>query len=99
EAKAVAKGKVVYIDRSRESGNTIIIDHGDHYYSVYSYVDDPAVKLDEEVQEGQVLAKSVHNHPFFGEGLYFEMRHFSEPIDPAKWLAFDHIKSSTRRVR
>lgn len=86
EAKAIAKGKVVHIEQSKSSGFTIVVDHSDHYYSVYSYVTDPIVKLHDEIVEGQTLSKSVLNHPFFGEGLYFEMRHFSEPVDPIAWL-------------
>lgn len=97
DAKAVAKGKVVHLEKSVGSGYTLILDHSDHYYSVYSYVNDPAVKLYDYVEEGQVLTKSVQSHPFFGEGLYFEMRHFSEPVDPIAWVNLS--KSATRRVR
>jgi septal ring factor EnvC (AmiA/AmiB activator) len=99
ETKAIAKGKVVHLENSRESGYTMVIDHSDHYYSVYSYMNEPTVKLNDEVQEGQVLAHAVQTHPFFGEGLYFEMRHFSEPIDPVAWFDPNYSKVATRRVR
>lgn len=98
EAKAIAKGKVVHLERSKGSAYTIVIDHSDHYYSVYSYVDNPIVNLNDEVLEGQVLTKSVQSHPFFGEGLYFEMRHFSEPIDPVAWFE-PKSASAVRRIR
>jgi septal ring factor EnvC (AmiA/AmiB activator) len=99
DTKAVAKGKVVHLENSRESGYTIVIDHADHYYSVYSYMNEPAVNLNDEVQDGQVIAHSVQSHPFFGEGLYFEMRHFSEPIDPVAWFEPNSSKIATRRIR
>ncbi|MES2769073.1 MAG: peptidoglycan DD-metalloendopeptidase family protein, partial [Bdellovibrionota bacterium] len=86
EARSVAKGKVVHLEKNKSSGYTLVVDHSDHYYSVYSYIGNPTVKLNDKVIEGQVLAKSVQSHPFFGEGLYFEMRHFSEPVDPIAWL-------------
>lgn len=89
EIKSIARGKVAHIEQSKSSGYTIIIDHYDHYYSVYSYVADPNVKVGQEVSEGQLIANSVYSHPFFGEGLYFEMRHFSEPIDPIAWFDSD----------
>ena len=95
ETKSIAKGKIVHLENSKGTGYTMVIDHADHYYSVYSYISEPSVKLHDEVVEGQVIAKSVQSHPFFGEGLYFEMRHFSEPVDPIAW--FD--KDSTRRIR
>lgn len=98
ETKAVAKGKVVHLEKTKSSGYIIVIDHSDHYYSVYTYVNEPIVKLNDEVQEGQVLAQAVQSHPFFGEGLYFEMRHFSEPMDPIAW--FDPGNNVvTRRTR
>ncbi len=95
EIKTIAKGKVAHVDYSKSSGYTVIVDHSDHYYSVYSYVGEPQVKIGDEVFEGQIVAKSVNRHPFFGEGLYFELRHFSEPVDPIAWLD----KDSTRRIR
>lgn len=98
ETRAIAKGKVVHLEKSKSSGYTLILDHSDHYYSVYSYVGDPIVSLNDEVIEGQILTKSVQSHPFFGEGLYFEMRHFSEPIDPVAWLEPKSVPT-TRRVR
>lgn len=86
EIKSIARGRVVYLNKDRTSGNTIILDHSDHYYSVYSYIDEPLVKEGDPIEEGQLLAKGVRPHPFFGEGLYFELRHFSEPVDPIAWL-------------
>ncbi len=86
EIKSIAKGKVVHMEEARSSGHTIIVDHSDHYYSVYSYIESPMVKVGDDVHEGQVFATGVRQHPFFGEGLYFELRHFSEPVDPMKWI-------------
>jgi septal ring factor EnvC (AmiA/AmiB activator) len=99
DTKSVAKGKVVYLEKSKESGYTAVVDHSDHYYSVYSYINNPAIKLDDEVQEGQIIAHAVQTHPFFGNGLYFEMRHFSEPIDPAAWFVPNYPKVATRRTQ
>src|SRR5690606_24587610 len=73
DVKSIAKGKVVYLEKAKTSGYTIIVDHSDHYYSVYSYVENPSVKVGTEVEEGQLVAKGVRKHPFFGEGLYFEL--------------------------
>lgn len=99
DTKAIAKGRVVHLENSKESGYTMVIDHADHYYSVYSYINDAAVKIHEDVLEGQVIARSVRSHPFFGEGLYFEMRHFSEPVNPIAWFDPNYSKALTRRVR
>src|SRR5690606_35240868 len=67
-------------------GKTIIVSHGDHYYSVYSHVDEYTVQVGDPVTKNQVIAKTGSTHPFFGSGLYFEIRHFSEPTDPLEWI-------------
>jgi septal ring factor EnvC (AmiA/AmiB activator) len=87
DVQAVADGEVVYEEKIPMAGYTIIINHGDHYYSVYSYLGEPLVHLRENVSEGEILATSVSYHPFLGQGMYFELRHFSEPEDPQPWFA------------
>jgi septal ring factor EnvC (AmiA/AmiB activator) len=76
---AVFPGKVAFLGEVDGFGNTMILDHGDHYYSVYSGLTDVQAKAGVEIREGQKIA-SVN------EGLYFEIRHFSEPYDPQQWM-------------
>ena len=84
--KAVADGRVVYSGAVQGLGRTVIIDHGDHFYTVYANAQDIFVNLNSQVQENQKIA-SVTEAPFDKEsGLYFEVRHFSEPTDPAPWM-------------
>ncbi len=78
--KAVFQGKVVFMDHIDGYGNTIILDHGDQYYSVYSHNDRLMVFPGEEVFQGQTIAQSSSR-------LYFELRHFSNAIDPSKWIS------------
>ncbi len=67
-------------------GRTLIIDHGDHYYSVYSNIEGIDVGLGDEVEQNQVVAKSGLDPARSIEGIYFEIRHFSEPADPSLWM-------------
>ncbi len=76
---AVFKGKVAFMGKLPTYGNTIIIDHGDHYYSLYAGLKKPVVKEGEEIKEDQVLDKAVNE-------VYFEIRHFSDAINPKPWL-------------
>lgn len=76
---AVFPGKVAYNGMIEGFGPTLILDHGDHYYSVYSGLAQILVPADQEILEGQRIA-SVN------DGLYFEIRHFSEPYDPLQWM-------------
>jgi septal ring factor EnvC (AmiA/AmiB activator) len=86
EVRAVFPGKVSYIGEIQGLGKTLILDHGDHYYSVYSCAKSFGVKVGDEIKENFVIAKSGLNPENSIEGLYFEIRHFSEPYDPKVWV-------------
>lgn len=86
QIRSVSRGKVTYIGEVFGFGQTIIVDHGDHYFSIYSHLKNIEAKLGDAVEESQVLAQVGSPHPLFGEGLYFELRHFSEPVDPMEWF-------------
>lgn len=84
--KTVFEGRVSYVGELPGFGTTLIVDHGDHYYSVYSHAQEVKVNTGDEVTQAQVIA-SVGESPDDGHpGLYFEIRHFSEPYDPQQWM-------------
>lgn len=82
--KVIFQGVVSYVGPIPGFGETLVIDHGDHYYSVYSHVSTPQVFQGEQVFTGQTIATTSGN-------LYFEMRHFSSSIDPSKWIQSDQL--------
>jgi len=86
QVKAIFQGKVAFAGAVPGYGQTLVIDHGDHYYTVYSYNKDLKVKEGDQVQQMQTLASSGSAGSNFGDGLYFEIRHFSEPSDPQQWM-------------
>lgn len=84
--RSVFSGQVSYVGKIPGFGRTLIIDHGDHYFSVYSYNQDISVKLGDEIQKNQIIASVGTNPEDLQDGLYFEIRHFSEPSDPRSWV-------------
>lgn len=86
QVRAIFQGKVAFAGQVPGYGQTLILDHGDHYYSVYSHNQTLQVKPGEEVKQNQTLALSGSAGADLGEGLYFEIRHFSEPSDPKLWM-------------
>lgn len=86
EVKSIFGGKVSYVGQLPGYGQTLIIDHGDHYYSVYGNTEEVEVKLGDEVTQSQVIAKAGPAAIERNAGLYFEIRHFSEPYDPQQWM-------------
>ena len=83
---AIFEGTVLFADHVEGYGETIIVDHGDHYYSLYAQIARPKVKTGDSIKRGQVLAEAGPPDRKFGDGLYFEIRHFSEPENPGSWI-------------
>lgn len=83
---SVASGEVVYLENIPGWGLTLILDHGEFFYTVYGHLKNPSVRLGERVAENQRLAL-VESSPYHKESrLYFEIRQFSEPQDPYEWI-------------
>ncbi len=83
---AVFPGDVAFSGEIDGLGNSIIIDHGDHFYSVYANVDHILVKPSGRVQAKQKIALAGSDPLRDRTGIYFEIRHFSEPSDPKMWM-------------
>lgn len=79
DVNAIFKGTVVHIGEMPTYGKTLILDHGDHYYSLYSGLKDPDVKLGQIIETSQVIDKGLTE-------LYFEIRHFSDAVNPITWF-------------
>jgi septal ring factor EnvC (AmiA/AmiB activator) len=92
---AIYDGKVVFADWIEGYGYTVVIDHGDHYYSVYGEIAHSRVKTGDALKKGQVFAEAGPATGSFSEGLYFEIRHFSEPENPANWLLKKAIQQAS----
>lgn len=83
---SVFKGKVAFVGDLPGYGKTTVIDHGDHYYSVYGHLKKIAVTMGDNVAAAQKIGQGGGVSKWFGPGLYFEVRHFSDAIDPEPWL-------------
>ena len=84
--KAVFTGTVAYAGDVAGYGQTVILDHGDHYYSVYAHLNNLNVKIGDQVREQERIAMSGEINSMKLQGIYFEIRHFSEPSDPKLWV-------------
>lgn len=88
-------GVVVYAGFVKGYGNTVILDHGDHYYSIYSHISRLSVKVGDTLKRGDVFAEAGAAMKDHGDGIYFEMRHFSEPENPAHWISKKQIRHAS----
>lgn len=88
--RAVFDGVVSFSGELEGYGNTIILDHGDHYYTVYGTNKELKARVGDEVKMGDVIATSGYSQIHQKPGAYFEVRHFSEPTNPSQWLKGMH---------
>jgi septal ring factor EnvC (AmiA/AmiB activator) len=95
EIRAVLSGKVLYADWFKGFGNIVIIDHGDHTFTVSGYCSELLKKSGDPVSQGETIALVGSAGSLKGPCLYFEIRHLGKPQDPMEWLAFrpGHVSS------
>ena len=85
--KSVAAGRVVYADWLRGFGNLLIIDHGNGYMSLYGNNETLYKQVGDTLRGGDTVASVGNSGGNEESGLYFELRHEGNPLDPVKWIA------------
>ncbi|MEI2416044.1 peptidoglycan DD-metalloendopeptidase family protein [Orrella sp. JC864] len=85
--RAVAPGTVVYAAWLRGFGNLIIVDHGEQYLTVYAYNQSLLREVGDTVAAGEAIAHAGSTGGQVESGLYFEVRHRGEPVDPYRFIA------------
>jgi septal ring factor EnvC (AmiA/AmiB activator) len=86
QVRAVLPGKVLYADWFKGFGNVIIIDHGDHLFTVSGYISELLKKAGDTVSQGEPVALVGSAGSLKGPCLYFEIRHRGKPQDPTDWI-------------
>lgn len=87
EVRAVSRGVVTAITWQRGRGNIIIINHGAGYYSVYTHLSQILVKIDDEVESGQVIGNVGDSGSLRGPLLHFEIWKNNQVLNPEEWLS------------
>ncbi len=83
---AVSDGEVVYAGYLRGYGNTVILHHGLQYYTITSRIEKILVAKGQKVKKEQPIGIMGDTATLFDEGLYFEIRHERDSLDPLLWL-------------
>jgi septal ring factor EnvC (AmiA/AmiB activator) len=84
--KAVHQAVVAYADWFKGYGLVVVLDHGDHYYTLYAHLGKVTVKVGQAVEQGQVIGEVGGTGLEQDYTLYFELRHHGTPMDPLGWL-------------
>ncbi len=88
---SIFKGRVAFAGTIEGYGTTLIIDHGDHYYSVYSGLSSLTVSAGQRIDRDTRVASTK-------DRMYFELRHFSDAIDPKPWLQEPKTDQEKKRL-
>ncbi|MCF7808260.1 MAG: peptidoglycan DD-metalloendopeptidase family protein [Candidatus Marinimicrobia bacterium] len=86
DVHAVQDGYVVAITWIPGYGNTLIIDHGDNFYTVYAHIDNIKVAMDNKIFLDQVIAQVSDTGSLHGSRLHFEVWQGENKVDPIIWL-------------
>ena len=86
EIRSVLGGIVTTITFIRGFGTTIIIDHGNGFYTVYGHVTKVETYEDSQVRGGEVIAYMGDSSSINGAQLHFEIWGQGKKLDPEKWL-------------
>jgi len=86
QVRAVCDGQVIYAGWFKGYGNIMIIDHGEHYYTLCAPLDQLSKHKGDAVLAGEAIGTYGDIVTLSGPGLYFEVRHHGKPLDPALWF-------------
>ena len=85
--RAIHGGRVVFSDWLRGYGLMTIVDHGDRYLSLYGHNQSLLRDVGDWVAAGDVLALAGDSGGRSSSGIYFELRHDGNPINPDRWCS------------
>jgi septal ring factor EnvC (AmiA/AmiB activator) len=84
---AVEAGKVRLVGQFGTYGLTVVLEHGNGYYSVYSHLQTAAVKLGATITKGALIGSVGGENSDYGPHLHFEIRGDNQvALDPTAWL-------------
>jgi len=83
EVSAAEQGQVVYVDGSlRGYGQTVVLEHGAGFSTVYARNSQVLVKVGDSVRKAQVIARIGRAGKGSAPQLYFEVRRDAKTLDP-----------------
>jgi murein hydrolase activator len=84
---AVESGKVRLVGQFGTYGLTVVLEHGNGYYSVYSHLESAEVQLSASVARGQTIGTVGGESSDYGPHLHFEIRGENQvALNPVEWL-------------
>ena len=88
--RAADDGVVAYAGNDLKGyGNLVLVRHANGFVTAYANASELMVKRNDQVHQGQVIAKSGQTGTAANPQLHFEVRKNSAPVDPMQYLPAD----------
>ena len=84
---AVHPGTVAWVGWLPQRGLTVILDHGEGYFSLYGHAQAALHGVGDVVPEGEAVIRSGQTGGLERPAVYFELRRGRESLDPRVWFA------------
>ena len=89
EVYATGNGSVTFVGWKQGYGNTVVIDHGFGYSTLYAHLYKELVRVGQKVKRGDVIALVGNTGKSTGPHLHYEVRLQNHPIDPRNFYFYD----------
>jgi septal ring factor EnvC (AmiA/AmiB activator) len=86
EVKAVFTGRVDFSGKLKGYGETIIVNHGDRFFTIYAFLARRIKRMGESVNQGEVIGRIGTAVGQFDKRLYFEIRESDRALAPTGWF-------------
>ena len=83
---AADNGVVIHSGWYGGYGNTVILDHGGGFTTLYAHASSLAVNVGQTVKQGQMVSRVGSTGYSTGPHLHFELRYHGNPINPLSRL-------------
>ena len=86
---ATGNGTVSFVGWKQGYGNTVVVDHGFGYSTLYAHLYKSLVRTGQKVKRGDVIALVGNTGKSTGPHLHYEVRLQNHPIDPRNFYFYD----------
>lgn len=89
EVYATGNAKVVFVGWRQGYGNTVELDHGYGYTTLYAHLYKALVRVGQKVKRGDIIALVGNTGKSVGPHLHYEVRIHNKPVDPKNYFFND----------
>lgn len=89
EVFATGNAKVSFVGWKQGYGNTVILDHGFGYQTLYAHLFKALVRKGQKVRRSDIIALVGNTGKSTGPHLHYEVRLHGKPVDPRNYYFYD----------